>query len=220
MAAKKTSTGEAIGRAIISAALQLGAGGGMAGYVLGGMGGRGDSTVDDGYPSPMHTVKVNYQPGPARYNQGIKRGIAEKAARMQTLEEHNEALTKYLKQLPANASAREKHLAIVKGAEEEAKLMSYWDDKKPRRNFSPSSSAVKEIRITPDHRIQVKWGGKPPKTNPSGWYTYKQHANAYEASLAAQRLLTSGSIGLSVYPGRGFFSKEENDDSMRPVKKV
>lgn len=214
MAVKKTSTGEAIGRAVISAALQLAAGGGMAGYVLGGMGGRGDSTVDDGYPSPMHTVKVNYQPGPARYNQGIKRGIAEKAARMQTLEEHNEALTKYLRALPPNASAREKHLAIVKGAEEEEKLLSYWDDKKPRRNFSPSSSAVKAVRITPDHRIQVQWGTSPK------WYTYKQHANAYEASLAAQRLLTAGSIGLAVYPGRGFFSKEENDDSMRPVKKV
>lgn len=214
MAAKKTSTGEAIGRAIISAALQLGAGGGMAGYVLGGMGSRGDSTVDDGYPSPMHTVKVNYQPGPARYNQGIKRGIAEKAARMQTLEEHNDALTKYLRALPPNASAREKHLAIVKGAEEEEKLLSYWDDKKPRRNFSPSSSAVKAVRITPDHRIQVQWGTTPK------WYTYKQHANAYEASLAAQRLLTAGSIGLAVYPGRGFFSKEENDDSMRPAKKV
>ena len=216
MAVNKTSTGEAIGRAVLSAILNLGGGGGMAGYVLGGIGGKApsNSTVDDEYPSPMHTVNVNYVPGPPRYNQGVKRGVAEKAARMQTIEEHNDALTKYLRALPPNATPREKHLAIVKGAEEEEKLMSYWDDKKPRRNYSPSSSAVKAVRITPDHRIQVQWGTSPK------WYTYKQHANAYEASLAAQRLLTAGSIGLAVYPGRGFFSKEENDDSMRPPKKV
>jgi hypothetical protein len=216
MAVNKTSTGEAIGRAVLSAILNLGGGGGMAGYVLGGIGGKApsNSTVDDEYPSPMHRVDVNYIPGPPRLNAGLQKEVAEKAARMQTLEEHNDALTKYLRALPPNATPREKHLAIVKGAEEEEELLSYWDDKRPRKNYTPSSSAVRSVRITPDHRIQVQWGTSPK------WYTYKQHPNAYEASLAAQRLLTSNSIGRSVMPGKGFFSLEENDDSMRPPKKV
>ena len=216
--AGETETGKAIAQAVVMTALQLSGRGGLAGFVLGNMGGAGRAAASDSeYPSPMHTVKVNWQPGPARYNQGVKRHIAEKAARMQTIEEHEAALNGPLIELlrrKPDATDREKHLAIVKGAEDEAKLMSYWDDTKPRRNYSPSSSAVKAVRITPDHRIQVMWGNTPK------WYTYKAHPNAYEASLVAQRLLTSGSIGLSVYPERGWFSKEENDDSMRPVKKV
>lgn len=223
MAVKKTETGSMLAQALINAVLQAGSGGGIGGYVLGGLGAAAGEPSSGGYPSPMHTVKVNYQPfpgpyvpGQGRYNQGVKRGIAEKAARMQTIEEHEAALNGPLIDLlrrKPNATDREKHLAIVKGAENEEKLMSYWDDKKPRRNYSPCSSAVKAVRITPDHRIQVMWGNTPK------WYTYKAHPNAYEASLVAQRLLTSGSIGMSVYPDRGWFSKEENDDSMRPTGK-
>lgn len=210
----KESLSEAVARAALMGLAGFGFNGGGSGW--GGSGGEGRSrgpgeggVGDDGYPHPLHTVKVNWVPGPPRYNLGIKRHIAELAARMQTKEEHERALNQFIR---PGQTPLERHQAIVKGAEAEAKLESYWDDRKPRRNFSPSSSAVKAIRITPDNRVQVMWGGGKEK-----WYTYKQHPTPYDASLAARRLLTAGSIGMAVMPGKGFFSKEENDDSMRPA---
>ena len=77
----------------------------------------------------------------------------------------------------------------MKGMADEEALQEYWDDKKPRVDYTPSSSAVKAIRITPDNRVEVMWGSTPK------WYTYKQHATPYEASMAAHQLITSNSIG-------------------------
>lgn len=217
MASKGTS-GESYAKAILAALLQMGGAGGMAGFIAGGGAGRVDDIATGEYPSPLHTVNVKYVGGKVpQLNAGLRKNIAEQAGRMQTIKEHNDALNKplldLLKRNP-NATAREKHLAIVQGAEDEANLLSYWDDKKPRKNYAGRSSAIRAIRITPDHRVQVQWGTTPK------WYSYRAHANAYEASLAAQRLLMSNSLGRSVLPGKGFFSLEENDDSMRPsVKK-
>lgn len=216
--AGETEAGKAIARAIAMTALQLGAGGGMSGIILGSLGGGRAGAASDGeYPSPLHTVNVKYVGGKTpQMNAGVNRSIGESAGRMQTLEEHQAALNGPLIELlrkKPNATDREKHLAIVQGAEDEAKLLSYWDDRKPRKKFAGRSSAVRAVRITPDHRIQVQWGTSPT------WYTYKAHPNAYEASLVARRLLLSDSLGQSVYPDRGWFSKEENDDSMRPTGK-
>ena len=148
-----------------------------------------DGTPAETYPNPLHTVEVNYLPGPPQLNAMLKRGVADKAAQMQTLQQHNDTLLKYLKQLPPNASEKDKHLALMKGVADEEALDEYWDDKKPRKDYSPSSSAVAKVRVTPDNRIEVMWGTTPK------WYSYKQYPDPYKASLAMKQLLTCGSIG-------------------------
>lgn len=170
------------------------AGSGIGALMARGLSGTGSSVTADGreadrYPNPLHTVSVNWLPGPPQLNAMLKRGVADKAAQMQSLKEHNDTILRYLRALPPTASDKEKHLALMRGIADEEALDSYWDDKKPRKDFSPSSSAVKAIRITPDNRIEVMWGSTPK------WYTYKQHSDPYQASLAAKELLTSGSIG-------------------------
>lgn len=170
------------------------AGSGIGALMARGLSGTGSNVTADGreadrYPNPLHTVSVNWLPGPPQLNAMLKRGIADKAAQMQSLKEHNDTILRYLRDLPPTASDKDKHLALMRGIADEEALDSYWDDKKPRKDFSPSSSAVKAIRITPDNRIEVMWGSTPK------WYTYKQHSDPYQASLAAKELLTSGSIG-------------------------
>lgn len=170
------------------------AGSGIGALMSRGLSGTGSSVTADGreadrYPNPLHTVSVNWKQGPPQLNSMLKRGIADKAAQMQSLKEHNDTILHYVRMLPPNASEKQKHIALMQGIADEEALDSYWDDKKPRKDFSPSSSAVKAIRITPDNRIEVMWGSTPK------WYTYKQHSDPYKASLAAKELLTSGSIG-------------------------
>lgn len=152
--------------------------------------GVADDVPANKYPNPLHTVDVMWFPeGKPQLNSMLQRGVANRASKMQTLEQHNNVLTSHLRKLPANASDKEKHLALMKGIADEEALQEYWDDKKPRVDYTPSSSAVKAIRITPDNRVEVMWGSTPK------WYTYKQHATPYEASMAAHKLITANSIG-------------------------
>ena len=114
---------------------------------------------------------------------------------MQTLEEHNAALMKYVRPgMPPKAL----HMAIAMGEEEEKKLPQFWDESSDvnndRAKFNVSSSAVSGIRLTPDARVEVRWGTSPK------WYTFQQYENTHEASKAAQKLLTAPSIGRAVYP--------------------
>ena len=108
-------------------------------------------------------------------NNGVQRGIAEKAAKAQSLEEHNRAL-------------------MAGGPAAERMLQSWWpgEDTQPRENFTPSSSAVRGVRILPNNKIQIQFrdGGK--------WYTYRGGSNPREASEAAHALLTAPSIGRSL----------------------
>ena len=123
--------------------------------------------------------------------------VIDEAGRMQTLEEHNKALSKYIDMLPPSIRANPKkfHEAILKGQQAEKDLPAYWADPKPRREFSVSSSAVSGIRLTPDGRVEVRWASKPDT-----WYTFKQYPDNYQASLAAQKLLQAPSIGRAVMP--------------------
>lgn len=105
------------------------------------------------------------------FNASLNPQLAEKGALMQSLEEHNAALAEG-------------------GPMAEKALESWWtDDMQPRENFTPGSSAVSGVKITPDNKIQVQFrdGGK--------WYTYKGGNNPREASEAAKSLLTARSIG-------------------------
>ena len=188
---------------LFRAALEVAsAGSGIGALMARGLGGNNsgpssvgaDGTPAETYPNPLHTVNVTYQPGAPKFNSMLQRGIASKAAQMQTLHQHNDTLLKYLKQLPPNASERQKHLALMQGVADEQALDEYWDDKRPRKDYTPNSSAVKSVRVTPDNRIEVQWGTSPK------WYTFRQYPDPYKASLAMKQLLTSDSIGRAVMP--------------------
>lgn len=156
------------------------------------------------YPHPMHTVAVGYGIG----NTGVDYAKAKEAAKMQTLEEHNALLTAFIKPGMNEAQLAD---AIIKGKELEQRALSFWDDSKPREQYHPTSSAIQAVRLTPDGRIQVMWRQKKASGTAPKWYTYKMHANPQEASMSLRRLMTSGSLGKSLYPGRGWFAESEYD---------
>jgi hypothetical protein len=141
------------------------------------------------YPKKDHVTRTLLANG--AHNSGLNESIARDAARMQTLNEHNDALLKYLR---PGMSPKEVDVAIRKGVKEEKKLPQYWDDLQNRRNFNVRSDAVHGIRITPDAKIQVKWRGSPT------WYTFRQYPDTHKASLEAQKLIMSPSLGRAVWP--------------------
>lgn len=195
----------------------------------GGLGGSsgGAATAEggtSGYPEEFapdsnHNYNVVYAPRPdgvegpyqnMNYMGKADASIIDEAAEQQSLEEHNEILAKYVRMLPANATPRQVRDAIQRGRDEEKQLPKWWNESNNRREFSVSSSAVKGIRITPEGNVEVKWGGKPSKKNPSGWYTFKQYGNTHDASIAAKELLKSDSIGRAVWPVRSRPPKKPN----------
>lgn len=149
--------------------------------------GEGDNDVATSYPTTRMSVTL----GETTNNGELQRATAQKASKMQELNEHNRALTKFLR--PGQTPA-ERIEAIRKGKEAEKKLWAFWDDDRPRINYTPSSSAVESIRITPDNRVQVKWR-KGPK-----WYDFLAASDPYQASEAFSALVTAPSIGRAVWP--------------------
>jgi hypothetical protein len=171
----------------------------FAAGVFGSAGLGPDASIEDSASNyPESSMQVRITPvGDGVHNAMLQVGVADKAARMQTLREHNDAINQFLK--PGQTKA-ERMEAIRKGKQAEKELLSFWADKKPRVNYTPSSSAIEAIRITPENRIQVKWRGKPSKKNPSGWYTFLPSAPPFEASEAFKSLVMAPSIGRAVYP--------------------
>lgn len=174
----------------------------FAAGVFGSAGLGPDASIEDSASNyPESTMQVRITPvGDGVHNSMLQVGVADKAARMQTLREHNDAINQFLK--PGQSKA-ERMEAIRKGKQAEKELLSFWADKKPRVNYTPSSSAVKAIRITPTNRIEVMWRGKKPT-----WYTFKALPTPFEASEAFKSLVMAPSIGRAVYPVRS-----------RPLKK-
>lgn len=180
--------------------------GGSASTLMGGI--SGGTTGNGGYPSEFapgshHNYKVVYAPRPdgvkGPYQNMNYMGKADastiaEASEQQTLEDHNEAIMKYVRLLPPGATPRQIQAAMDRGREEEKTLPKWWNESNNRREFSVSSSAVSGIRITPEGSVQVKWG-KSPK-----WYTFRNYPNTMLASRAARELLESDSIGRAVYP--------------------
>ena len=115
---------------------------------------------------------------------------------MQTIDEHNRALSKFLR---PGQTPMERSEALRKGREAEKKLWSFWTDSRPRINYSPSSTAVESIRITPDNRVEVKWRNSKKMDN-DGFYTFLAAADPFQASEAFNALVTAPSIGRAVYP--------------------
>jgi hypothetical protein len=136
------------------------------------------------YPSDgMFIYPVNYFPGSTAFNSVF--GEDAEAARQQSLEEHNDALTKYIQ---PGMTPVQLYWAIQKGKEEESALPQFWSDNQPRRATRPTSNMMSGVRINPDNTISIQFGGK------GKWYTYRGGPNRYEASLEAQKLVSAPDI--------------------------
>lgn len=155
-------------------------------------------------PESYHTYNVQHINTDGRADENsVGRGffpLIEEAGRMQTLKEHNDTITKYVH---PGMTPKEMQKAIDKGMEEEKRLLQFWNESDQKVNpnraqFTVSSSAVSGIRLTPDGRVQVMWKNKKGKD--SSWYTYRQYPDVQQASVAAQQLLSSPSIGRAVMP--------------------
>ena len=166
------------------------AGGVGAMTLLSGVG--GGPSVDDGSDkaeSLVHNFNydLNYIPGPAQMNRMLMQQTADEYAPRQTLLEHVNALRRYVR--PGMNPAQMKE-ALRRGKEYEQSLPQWWDDDRPRKNFTPSSSAVSGIRITPDNRIQIRFG------KGSKWYSYRGGENPGAAAKEVQKLI--GKNGQSI----------------------
>ena len=166
------------------------AGGVGALTLLSGVG--GGPSVDDGSDkadSLGHNFNydLNYIPGERQMNRMLMQQTADEYAPRQTLLEHVNALRRYVR--PGMNPAQMKE-ALRRGKEYEQSLPQWWDDDRPRKNFTPSSSAVSGIRITPDNRIQIRFG------KGSKWYSYRGGATPGDAAKEVQKLI--GKNGQSI----------------------
>lgn len=168
--------------------------GGTASRILGGSSPYAASS----YPSAkdFYYDVYYFDDGEPVNNSTLDRAAAQKGARMQTIDEHNRAINKYIR---PGMDPVERRWAIQKGLEEERALESFWDENKPRVPLKAGSSAVSGIRINRDNTISVQFGGK------GKWYTYEGGPNRFEASLAAKDLITAPSIGRAINSKTGFW---------------
>lgn len=181
-----------------SGAAAAGNAGAMA--ILSGLGGSGASGADvsDKATSIGHNFNydLNYIPGAPQENRMLLQNVANEAILRQTPEEHMKALTRYVR---PGMTPDEKRKALQRGKEYEESLLSWWDDDRPRRNFTPSSSAVSGIRITPDNKIQIRFG------RGSKWYSYRGGETPNQAAVELKKLI--GTNGQSI--GRGLVRKSK-----------
>lgn len=181
-----------------SGAAAAGNAGAMA--ILSGLGGPGASGADvsDKATSIGHNFNydLNYIPGAPQENRMLLQNVANEAILRQTPEEHMKALTRYVR---PGMTPDEKRKALQRGKEYEESLLSWWDDDRPRRNFTPSSSAVSGIRITPDNKIQIRFG------RGSKWYSYRGGATPNQAAIELKKLI--GTNGQSI--GRNLVRKSK-----------
>jgi hypothetical protein len=107
------------------------------------------------------------------------------------------------------------HNLAVRGGYEKT-LEQWWpgEDRKPRREIHPSSSAVKGIRIGKDGSVQVQFiNGKDNK-----WYSYRGGKDVREASRIAQELLSSPSIGRALARKGRYAHSDSKDLTGNPVQ--
>lgn len=146
-----------------------GAPAGKAGDILSAMDGRFSDAIGSanslGHP---FNYDMNYIPGPPQENRMLLQKVADEAILRQTPEEH---------------------IAALKRGDEK-NLLSWWDEDRPRVNFTPSSSAVSGIRITPDNRIQIRFG------RGSKWYSYRGGSTPGQAAIELKKLI--GQNGKSI----------------------
>lgn len=160
--------------------------------------GAAPGTVAD-YPTPRKFVyDVDYIEGAPQNNAEYKGYPNSRAMRMQTIQEHNRALNKYIR---PGMGPLELRAAIEKGKEEERNLDSFWtDDSHPRRGVRSSSSAVSDVHINPDGTLSVRFRDK------GKWYTYAGGADPFEAAMSAHDLVTAPSLGRAINKKTGWWS--------------
>ena len=111
------------------------------------------------------------------------------ALEMQDLQEHNAALTKYIRPGMTPAELR---AAIIRGEKEERSLPGFWDeDRRPRRKTGIGSTAVSNVRLDGNF-IWVRFGGR------GKWYKYRGGKDAKDTSRQARQLLSAPSIGRAI----------------------
>lgn len=179
-----------------------GTGTGIASRILGGA--HPDAVAD--YPdrtSPFHynvdfivTDPANYKPN---FNSMYKANPNPRYMRMQTVQEHNRALNKYIR---PGMTPLQLRYAQEKGREEERNLQSYWvNDDRPRSDEAKSSStAVSDVHVNPDGTISVRFRQQ------GKWYTYGGGPTSYEAAMAAHDLVTADSMGKAINKKTGWWS--------------
>lgn len=177
------------------------AGGVGAMTLLSGVGGGTGATASesmDKVDSLGHNFNydLNYIPGPAQMNRMLMQQTANEYAPRQTLAEHIAALRRYVR---PGMNPEQMKEALRRGKEYEQSLPQWWDDDRPRKNFTPSSSAVSGIRITPDNKIQIRFG------KGSKWYSYRGGENPGAAANEVQKLI--GKNGQSI--GRNLVRKSK-----------
>lgn len=151
----------------------------LASQILGGVGGP---QLADKYPSDSTFVyDMLFLPGGSVSNAVMNRD----ALRQQSLDEHNAALTQYVR---PGMNPLQMRWAVEKGKEAERQLPQFWEDGKPRRTTNATSNAVSGVRINPDNTISIQFNGR------GKWYSYRGGSDRHQASLEAQKLLSSPDI--------------------------
>lgn len=128
---------------------------------------------------------VVYIPGAAQNNAGLDRSPSNLLSFIrQTPEEHKQALEQYL-----NKDNIPPEKAVQLGKKAEEALDKWWNDKEPRRPVTPTSSAVKKVRLGPNGDIYVTFASGNKE------YQYEGSPDPVKASEILQELVTSPSIG-------------------------
>ena len=112
------------------------------------------------------------------------------------------------------AQTLQEHNQAVKGGYERI-LEQWWptQDVRPRKEFHPSSSAVKGVKIDKDGNIQVQWHGKNGK-----WYTYRGGKDLRDTSRIAMELLSAPSIGRALVRKGSYAHADSKDLTAKPVQ--
>lgn len=177
------------------------AGGVGAMTLLSGVG--GGPSVEDGSDKATSlghnfNYDINYIENDPQNNKMLQYQTGQEYGPRQTLLEHVNALRRYVR--PGMNPAQMKE-ALRRGKEYEQSLPQWWDDDRPRKNFTPSSSAVSGVRITPDNKIQIRFG------RGTKWYSYRGGSTPGEAAAEAMKL-----VGARESIGRNMCSKSKNGD--------
>lgn len=131
---------------------------------------------------------VVYIPGPAQENAGLVRSPENIASFIrQTPQEHEEALMKF-----RNDPKIPPERALQLGIKNEEGLAKWWNDKEPRRPVTPTSSAVKKVRLGPNGDIYVTFGSSNKE------YQYEGSSDPVKASEILKDLVAATSIGRAV----------------------
>lgn len=150
-----------------------------------------------GNSMPVHKILPNsaefeypiaYVPGPPNHNAFRNRSENDAALAMDQLE-YNELLNSFMddKSIPRNLRQKLGEKLVEKNPK--------WvpgQDVAPKRQLTPSSSAIRSLRITPDNKIAIRYGNRPKE------YTYRGGNTVQEAAQAVLELINSNSIGREV----------------------